>query len=290
MSYYTTQGIESGSNGSSVNLIDSNNANSGDSSSSADVSQVLSEIETINNNVVALQSKITNITPIVQQFENMSSRVNNLVQIVSTLQTNSVAILGYFDSTTSLKNVYNTKYINAILNSRIPVVYDDISCTISSANNECYSTTAIKNISNIQSIPRVYKSIDKTDILSVNPAVYSTDVVDKINKKIPTYFSSKYVNNSGDNDTSIYTATYVNSLSIPSAILYAIADGTYLSKITMSSFFISPSPSSSNLLSAGNKYDFSSGVSFPSLDNCFICSPTGVLNSLAKIAFFPCIL
>lgn len=212
MSYYTTQGFSVGTGGGGGKT----DKNTEIAPETLDNSE---EISKIRNSLTGMLSKVNGLANTVAQYENLPSRLNALTQVVNNIQANAITVVGYTDNSPALTYVYNTKYINAAFKDRVPIVYDDISKQIIASTKDCYSTNVIKSISNIMSIPTVYNNLKKTEVSTISPSVYSTVAIDKLATNIPTIATTRYTSGTGDDNKVVYTATYINTLSIPTQIL-----------------------------------------------------------------------
>lgn len=150
-------------------------------------------------------------TPI-SQFNSLESTVRSLQSDVSKLSSQEIQQISVFDTYNNTSSgTYSTRYMN----SKLPTIYDDLDGLIISSNKKVPSLYSISNIKNIRSIPTVISDINAT-LFPGTINVYSSEMLKPILLNTPTQIYN--VRNQLPISGSVYSASYINQLSIPTSI------------------------------------------------------------------------
>lgn len=202
-SYFTTKGI--------------NKSGSGSSGSGSD----LEAIKAINKTISTMQIDVSSIQNTVNGLVGLSSKLSQIASRISELEKNKINTFDYYDIGHLPSSVYTTNYINTILTSSIPTVYENLDMTEKSKDNptKLFSANCILNIPNIRLIPTVYDDFNLTEVTPGDPKVLSASKCINEFNKLPTiqWNLSESVAQPSD-DKNVYNCTYINNLNIPTLI------------------------------------------------------------------------
>lgn len=219
--YFTTSGLSTTSSKSTNN---------------ATFTGTVDNLGSVGKTINEMQINISNLLTTVNGIPAINVKIAQMLSRIVELEAAKVSIINYHDNDMIFGNVYNTAYMNSVLESVIPKIYADLDMKEVVMTNpyNIFSSECILSIPNIRSIPTVYTDTTLSMIDS-NPKLLNASTCIEMFDKIVQPKSTFCIDETAPFST--YTCAYVNNLAIPTMI-YDENETSPLNSSTYSSTYL----------------------------------------------------